>query len=68
MKSTMESLGYKQIVQESTLISSGILIDHIYIKESSNSKIIKNEVTSVYYYSDHDAIKVKIVKSMLRKD
>ena len=59
----MESLEYKQIVQQPTFISSGSLIDHIYIKESSSLKILKNEVTSVYY-SDHDAIKVDIFKSV----
>ena len=63
LKSMMESLEYKQIVQQPTFISSGSLIDHVYIKESSKLKILKNEVTSVYY-SDHDAINLYISKSV----
>ena len=59
LKSLMNSLGYIQIINKPTFVSSGSLLDHVYVQQSINSKVIST-VTSVYY-SDHDSIQVKIV-------
>ncbi len=50
----MESLGYNQIVTEPTFLSSGSLLDHVYVLPTS-IQILQNSVVSVYY-SDHDAV------------
>ena len=60
LKSMMQSLTFKQVVKEPTLISSGTLLDHIYLK-SSRFNVVENKVIDVYY-SDHDAIKISIQK------
>ena len=60
LKSMMQSLNSKQVVKEPTFISSGTLLDHIYLK-SSRINVLENKVINVYY-SDHDAIKVNIQK------
>lgn len=60
LKSMMESLSFKQVVKEPTFISSGTLLDHIYLK-SSRINVLENKVINVYY-SDHDAIKISIQK------
>ena len=51
--SLMESLGYTQIVTEPTFVSSGSLLDHVYVK--TTVQVVQNYVASVYY-SDHDAV------------
>ena len=58
LKSLMESFNYTQIVTKPTFISSGSLLDHVYVK-STVFQIIENYVVNVYY-SDHDAIKIAI--------
>ena len=58
LKSLMESLDFCQVVKNPTFISSGSLLDHVYIKPGS-FELIQNHVISVYY-SDHDAIKVTV--------
>ena len=52
----MESLNYTQIVTKPMFISSGRLLDHVYVK-STGFQIIDNYVVNVYY-SDHDAVKI----------
>ena len=56
LKSLMESFNFTQIVTKPTFISSGSLLDHVYVK-STGFKIIDNYVVNVYY-SDHDAVKI----------
>ena len=58
LKSLMESLNYTQIVTKPTFISSGSLLDHVYVR-STVFQIIENYVVNVYY-SDHDAIKIAV--------
>ena len=58
LMSLMESLDYKQIVTEPTFLSSGSLLDHVYIRQTS-IQILKNVVKSVYY-SDHDAVVITL--------
>ena len=58
LKLMMQSLNFEQVVKEPTFISSGTLLDHIYLK-SSRFNILENKVINVYY-SDHDAIKISI--------
>ncbi|XP_068737239.1 uncharacterized protein [Montipora capricornis] len=58
LKSLMTSLGYSQFVQNATFVSSGNILDQIYLK-STKFDIIENTVISVYY-SDHDAVKISI--------
>ncbi|XP_044169485.1 uncharacterized protein LOC114973474 [Acropora millepora] len=60
LKSMMQSLSFKQVVKKPTYISSGTLLDHIYLK-SSRFNVLENKVINVYY-SDHDAIKISIQK------
>ena len=52
--SSVESLGYAQIVTEPTFVSSGSLLDHVYVK-TTIVQVVENYVASVYY-SDHDAV------------
>ena len=54
----MNSLGYTQIVDKPTFVSSGSLLDQVFIKQSINEKVT-NEVISVYY-SDHECVKTAI--------
>ena len=54
----MESLEFCQLVKKPTFVSSGSLLDHLYVKQGS-FQIIDNHVINVYY-SDHDAIKVTL--------
>ena len=49
-------LGYKQIVTESTFVTGGSLLDHVYLK-FDKFEIVKNDIVSVYY-SDHEAVKI----------
>ena len=44
---------YTLVVKDSTFVSAGSLLDHVYIRESS----VKCEVKSVYY-SDHDCVQI----------
>ena len=50
---------YTQVVKDSTFVSAGSLLDHVYIGESSlgNFKDVKCEVKSVYN-SDHDCVQI----------
>ena len=54
----MESFNFTQIVTKPTFISSGSLLDHVYVR-STKFQIIENDVVNVYY-SDHDAIKITV--------
>ena len=56
LKSLMDALNYTQMIQSPTFVSSGSLLDHIYLK-SPLFNIFHNSVVSVYY-SDHDAVKL----------
>ena len=57
LKQMMNAANYSQIVEGATFVSSGSLLDHVYVKQSllDNFKGIKCEVKSVYY-SDHDSV------------
>ena len=48
--SLMESLGYTQIVTEPTFVSSGSLLDHVYVK-TTTVQVVQNYVASVYHES-----------------
>ena len=65
LKLMMESLNFKQVVKEPTCISSGTLLDHIYLKPY-RFNVLENKVINVYY-SDHDAIKITIQKKISNK-
>ena len=57
LKTLMEdTLQYTQIVERPTFVSSGSLIDHIYI-DGNVLSVVQSSVVSVYY-SDHEAIKI----------
>ena len=58
LKYFMESFYYTQIVTRPTFISSGGLLDHVYVRPTV-FEIIENYVVNVYY-SDHDAIKITV--------
>jgi endonuclease/exonuclease/phosphatase (EEP) superfamily protein YafD len=47
-----------QLVSKPTFVSSGSLLDHVYVKQSISNKI-EAKVLSVYY-SDHEAVKVTV--------
>ena len=53
LKELMDTYRYTQIVQTSTFLSAGSLLDHIYIKSQM--------YTVSVYYSDHQAIKVSLI-------
>jgi len=54
----MNSLEYIQIVHKPAFISTGSLLDQVYVKQSLYDKI-QNEVATVYY-SDHDCVETII--------
>lgn len=58
LKSLMKSFNYSQIVTKPTFISSGSLLDHVYVKSTVFHKT-ENYVVNIYY-SDHDAIQISI--------
>ena len=58
LKYLMESFNYTQIVTKPTFISSGGLLDHVYVRPTV-FQIIDNYILNVYY-SDHDAIKITV--------
>jgi hypothetical protein len=58
LKELTESLNYVQLVNKPTFVSSGSLLDHVYVKQSMSSKIEANIVS--VYYSDHEAVKVTV--------
>ncbi|CAB4017810.1 Hypothetical predicted protein, partial [Paramuricea clavata] len=60
LKELTESLNYVQLVNKPTFVSSGSLLDHVYVKQSMSSKIEANIVS--VYYSDHEAFKNEKVK------
>lgn len=57
LKSLMKSLNFTQIVTTPTFISSGSLLDHVYIRLTGIN--ITVSVMNVYY-SDHDAIQLTV--------
>ena len=63
LKQMMNLANYSQIVTYATFVSSGSLLDHVYIKQSllGNFKDIKCGVKCVYY-SDHDSVQICISK------
>ena len=56
----MESLNYIQIVQSPTFVSSGSLLDHVYVKEANYSNMTIRCSVLPLYYSDHDAVQIAI--------
>ena len=52
------SLNYVQLVESPTFISSGSLLDHVYVK-SVALPMVEYSVISCYY-SDHEAIKMRV--------
>ena len=58
LKHLMNSHGYIQIVGKATFISSGSLLDQVFVKQSLCNNA-QNKVIPVYY-SDHDALKITI--------
>ena len=64
LKQMMNAANYSQIDENATFVSSGSLLDRVYVKQSllDNFKdIVKCEVTSVYY-SDHDSVQICLSK------
>ena len=49
-------LGFQQIVNKPTFVSSGSLLDHVYIKPEK-FKAVSNSIVSVYY-SDHEGVRI----------
>ena len=58
LKNLMNSYGYLQIVDKPTFLSTGTLLDQVFVKQSLCSSI-ETEIILVYY-SDHDAVKIVI--------
>ena len=56
LKEMMTSFNYSQVVQSPTFVSSGSLLDHVYVKPCFE---VQHCVIAVYY-SDHDSVKVII--------
>lgn len=54
----MESLNYIQTVQSPTFMSTGSLLDHVYVKNRMLSTTNTSVVT--VYYSDHDAVNISL--------
>jgi len=53
-----ESFNFVQTVQNPTYVSSGSLLDHVYVRNELIN-IIDTYVIPVYY-SDHDAVKISL--------
>ena len=63
LKQIMNAANDSKIVKGTTFVSSGSLLDHVYMKQNllDNFKDIKCEVKSVYY-SDHDSVQICLSK------
>ena len=61
LKMLMDTFNLTQVVQSPTFVSSGSLLDHIYITPGVN--VDQKSVISVYY-SDHEAIKITVNLSL----
>ena len=63
LKQMMNAANYSQIVEGAIFVSSGSLLDHVYMKQRllDNFKDIKCEVKSVYH-SDHDIVQICLSK------
>ena len=59
MKKYLMENGFSQQVEEPTHVE-GSLLDHVYLKIKGGSKTAVNVVQRAKYYSDHDALFVKI--------
>lgn len=67
LKHLMNSHGYIQIiVDKATFISSGSLLDQVFVKQSVCNNV-QNKVIPVCY-SDHDTIKITIQKHETTKN
>ena len=58
LKVLAESLNYVQLVTKPSFISSGSLLDHVYVKQSISNTIDGNVIS--VYYSDHEAVKLTV--------
>ncbi len=58
LKVLAESLNYVQLVTKPTFVSSGSLLDHVYVKQSISNTIDGNVIS--VYYSDHEAVKLTV--------
>ena len=61
LREVMERSSYTQIVKHATFVSAGSLLNHVYIRQDSQSKFkdLFCEIKSVYY-SDHECVQVCI--------
>ena len=55
----MTSYDYVQVVQSATFMSSGSLLDHVYVKHTTHNATDSTVVN--VYYSDHDAVKITVI-------
>ena len=58
LKELVHSLYYVQLVSKPTFISSGSLLDHVYVKQSISNKVETNVVS--VYYSDYEAVELTV--------
>ena len=63
LKQMMNAENYSQVVEGAAFVSSGNLLDHVYVKHSllDDFKGIKCEVKSVYY-PDHNSAQICLSK------
>ena len=54
----MTSYDYIQLVDSPTYVSSGSLLDHVFVKLNVTHKYTVDHLVKTVYYSDHDAIKI----------
>ena len=60
LRQMMQRTHYLQIVKSATFISSGSLLDHVYVSQILSENLrnkVKCEIKSVYY-SDHDSVQI----------
>ena len=60
LKYVMNASNYTQLVSSATYVSSGSLLDHVYIKSHLIDSYKVDHVVKCVYYSDHDSIKISI--------
>ena len=58
----MSSHNFHQVVTTPTFMSSGTLLDHVYLTSHLNNSLLTDHTVTSVYYSDHDSVQLFLNK------
>ena len=58
----MSSHNFHQVVTTPTFMSSGTLLDHVYLTSHLNNLLLTDHTVTSVYYSDHDSVQLFLNK------